>query len=82
MVRRAKWPTCRWMHSPRNMPPCSTSALRHAGSLFVIGESLGGLVALALAHLRPDRIRNVVLLDTPFHLTRPDLAAWISESWR
>ena len=50
-------------------------ALRHAGSLFVIGESLGGLVALSLAHLRPDRIRNVVLLDTPFHLTRPDLAA-------
>jgi pimeloyl-ACP methyl ester carboxylesterase len=39
-------------------------------------------VALSLAHLRPDRIRNVVLLDTPFHLTRPDLAAWISESWR
>jgi pimeloyl-ACP methyl ester carboxylesterase len=57
-------------------------ALRHAGSLFVIGESLGGLVALSLAHLRPDRIRNVVLLDTPFHLTRPDPAAWISESWR
>ena len=61
---------------------CSTPALRHAGSLFVIGESLGGLVALALARLRPDRIRNVVLLDTPFHLTRPDLAAWISECWR
>lgn len=57
------------------------AALQHAGNLFVIGESLGGLVALALAHLRPDRIHNVVLLDTPFHLTRPDLLAWISELW-
>jgi len=24
----------------------------------------------------------VVLLDTPFHLTRNDLAEWISETWR
>jgi pimeloyl-ACP methyl ester carboxylesterase len=57
-------------------------APQHAGSLFVIGESLGGLVALSLARSRPDRVRNVVLLDTPFHLTRPDLALWISETWR
>ncbi|MGA9012446.1 MAG: alpha/beta hydrolase, partial [Acetobacteraceae bacterium] len=57
-------------------------APQHAGSLFVMGESLGGLVALSLARSRPDRVRNVVLLDTPFHLTRPDLAQWISETWR
>jgi hypothetical protein len=43
---------------------------------------LGGLVAVALGHLRPSQIRNVILIDTPFHLTRPDLAAWISEAWR
>ncbi len=57
-------------------------APEHAGSLFVIGESLGGLVALSLARSRPDRVHNVVLLDTPFHLTRNDLAEWISETWR
>jgi pimeloyl-ACP methyl ester carboxylesterase len=58
------------------------TALQRAASLFVIGESLGGLVALALARLRPGQIRDVILVDTPFHLTRPDLAAWITEAWR
>jgi pimeloyl-ACP methyl ester carboxylesterase len=58
------------------------TALQRAASLFVIGESLGGLVALTLASLRPGQIRNVILVDTPFHLTWPDLAAWISEAWR
>jgi pimeloyl-ACP methyl ester carboxylesterase len=58
------------------------ATLQQATGLFVIGESLGGLVALALAHLRPGKISNVILVDTPFHLTRPDLAASISESWR
>jgi pimeloyl-ACP methyl ester carboxylesterase len=57
-------------------------ALQPAGNLFVVGESLGGLVALSLASSRPDRVRNVVLLDTPFHLTRQELAAWIGEAWR
>jgi pimeloyl-ACP methyl ester carboxylesterase len=56
-------------------------ALRRAAGLFVIGESLGGLVALALARLRP-RLTNVILIDTPFHLTRPELATWIGECWR
>ncbi len=59
-----------------------STVLPGAAGLFVIGESLGGLVGLALARLRPDMIRNVVLLDAPFYLTRPDLAAWISEAWR
>jgi pimeloyl-ACP methyl ester carboxylesterase len=58
------------------------TALTRAAGLAVIGESLGGLVALALARLRPARIRNVILIDTPFHLTRPDPAAWIGEVWR
>jgi pimeloyl-ACP methyl ester carboxylesterase len=58
------------------------TALPRAKSVTVIGESLGGLIALALARQRPDRIRHVVLVDTPFHLTRPDLAAWIGETWR
>lgn len=58
------------------------ATLKQASNLFVIGESLGGLVGLALAHLRPGIIHNLILIDTPFHLTRPDLAAWISEAWR
>jgi pimeloyl-ACP methyl ester carboxylesterase len=58
------------------------AALQRATGLFVIGESLGGLVALALAHLRPGQIRNVVLIDTPFVLTRPELADWIGQAWR
>jgi pimeloyl-ACP methyl ester carboxylesterase len=57
-------------------------ALTQATGLTVIGESLGGLIALALARLRPAQIRNVILVDTPFHLTRPDAAASIGESWR
>jgi pimeloyl-ACP methyl ester carboxylesterase len=58
------------------------TALPRATGLAVIGESLGGLIALALARLRPDRIRSVIVIDTPFLLTRPDLAAWIAEVWR
>ncbi len=58
------------------------ATLKQASNLFVIGESLGGLIALALAHLCPGIIRNVILIDTPFHLMRPHLAAWIGEAWR
>jgi pimeloyl-ACP methyl ester carboxylesterase len=58
------------------------TALRQATGVFVIGESLGGLVALALARSRPAQIRNVILIDTPFLLTRPELADWISQAWR
>ena len=57
-------------------------ALSRAVGLTVIGESFGGLIALALAHLRPVAICNVILIDTPFYLTRPDLASWIGEAWR
>jgi pimeloyl-ACP methyl ester carboxylesterase len=58
------------------------TALRRATGLFVMGESLGGLIALTLARLRPAQIRNVILIDTPFVLTRPELADWISLAWR
>ncbi len=79
-------------HGATGMPPEVSLAsfaaeyaalIDHAttGPLAVFGESLGGLVALALARSRPERVRSVVLLDTPFHLTRPALAAWITRSW-
>lgn len=58
------------------------TALSRTPALTLIGESLGGLVALSLAAQRAERIRNVILLDTPFHLTRPDLAVWIADRWR
>lgn len=58
------------------------TALPKASGLTVVGESLGGLVALLLGRLRPAQIRNVVLIDTPFHLTRSDLACWIGANWR
>jgi pimeloyl-ACP methyl ester carboxylesterase len=32
--------------------------------VFVCGESFGGIVALTLAHLRPDRIKGLILLST------------------
>ena len=50
--------------------------------LCVIGESFGGLIGAALAELRPDRVDHLVLLDTPFCLTRPPLAALLSMLWR
>lgn len=50
--------------------------------LFVIGESIGGLLALMLARLRPERVHNVILIDTPFQLVRPSLAADIVTAWR
>lgn len=53
-----------------------------AWKLTVIGESLGGLVGLALARLRPDRIERVILLDPPFTLTRPELRALLGRAWR
>jgi pimeloyl-ACP methyl ester carboxylesterase len=51
-------------------------------SVTVIGEGFGGLVALALAQLRPDRVEQVILLDPPFHLTRVNHAASLSNAWR
>jgi pimeloyl-ACP methyl ester carboxylesterase len=49
--------------------------------VWVIGESFGGLVGAVLARVRPDRIGNLVLLETPFLLTRPPLADVLSRFW-
>lgn len=54
----------------------------HPQRLCVIGESIGGLIGAALARLRPDRIAHLVLLDTPFCLTRAPLAALLSMLWQ
>ena len=58
------------------------TALARAPVVTLIGESLGGLVALALARIRPERLRNIILVDVPFQLTRPALAVGIAEAWR
>jgi pimeloyl-ACP methyl ester carboxylesterase len=48
-----------------------------APSVPVVGHSLGALVALALADLRPDLVRWLVLLDPPLdpQLRNPEIAA-------
>jgi pimeloyl-ACP methyl ester carboxylesterase len=48
----------------------------------VVCESFGGLVGAALARLRPDRVGHLILLDTPFCLTRPPLAALLTTLWQ
>ncbi len=53
-----------------------------ARNLFVIGQSLGGLVALEMAHRCPDQVRHVILLDPPFRLTRPHPARVLHQVWR
>jgi pimeloyl-ACP methyl ester carboxylesterase len=50
--------------------------------LWVIGESFGGLLGAVLVGLRPDRIGKLVLLETPFLLTRPAIAAVLSRFWQ
>jgi pimeloyl-ACP methyl ester carboxylesterase len=49
--------------------------------LFVIGQSIGGLIALELARRCPDQIRDVVLLDPPFRLTRERPAKVLRQIW-
>lgn len=49
--------------------------------LWVIGESFGGLLGLVLARLRPERVGALVLLETPFLLTPPAIAAVLSRFW-
>jgi pimeloyl-ACP methyl ester carboxylesterase len=58
------------------------TAMPRARNLFVIGQSLGGLIALQMAHRRPDQIRHVILLDPPFRLTRPRVARVLHQVWR
>jgi pimeloyl-ACP methyl ester carboxylesterase len=58
------------------------AALPSARSLFVIGQSLGGLIALEMAHRSPDQIKHVILLDPPFRLTRARPARVLHQVWR
>lgn len=48
----------------------------------LIGEGFAGLLALETARLRPERVARVVLLDTPFLLTRPAVASALAARWR
>ena len=57
------------------------AALPRARNLFVMGQSLGGLIALELAHRCPEQVRHVVLLDPPFRLTRPRPAMLLRQVW-
>jgi hypothetical protein len=58
------------------------AAMPNARNLFMIGQSLGGLIALEMAHHRPAQIRHVILLDPPFRLTRPRPARVLHQVWR
>lgn len=40
---------------------------RHDGPLVVAGHSMGGRVAMEMAHIAPDRIRAMALLNTGMH---------------
>ena len=51
-------------------------------TLFVIGEGIGGLLALTLARLRPDRVHNVILIDTPFGVVPHALAVDLGGAWK
>lgn len=46
------------------------------GPVHVIGSSDGGTTALALAMQRPDLVRSLVLLGTPFNTSNYSPAAW------
>lgn len=44
---------------------------RHGRKLSVIGWSLGGIYAREIAHRRPDDVRQVITLGSPFRMTDP-----------
>ncbi len=44
--------------------------------MYVVGSSDGGTTALALAMQRPDLVRSLVLLGTPFNTANYSPAAW------
>jgi len=45
---------------------------RHSGRVSLVGQSLGGVFARILAHERPDRVRCVITLGSPFASSSPD----------
>jgi pimeloyl-ACP methyl ester carboxylesterase len=54
---------------------------RHGCRVSVIGWSLGGLYARELARLRPDQVRLVVTLGSPFRMVEGDrsTASWLAD---
>ncbi len=64
---------------------CATliaAAMPDARNLFAVGQSLGGLIALEMAHRCPAQVKHVILLDPPFRLTRPRAARVLHQVWR
>jgi pimeloyl-ACP methyl ester carboxylesterase len=47
-----------------------------AGPVFAIGRSTGGLIALALAHHHPEKVRALVLLEPALFTADPEAEAW------
>lgn len=45
---------------------------RYPGRVSLVGQSLGGVYARILAHDRPDQVRCVITLGSPFASTSPD----------
>ena len=43
---------------------------QHGGTVSLVGWSLGGIYARLLAHLEPERVRQVVTLGSPFKMTQ------------
>lgn len=58
------------------------AAMPNARNLFVIGQSLGGLIALDMAHRHLAQVKHVILLDPPFRLTRARAARVLHQVWR
>ena len=50
-----------------------------AGPVFAIGRSTGGLIALALAHHHPEKVRALVLLEPALFTADPEAQAWAWE---
>jgi 3-oxoadipate enol-lactonase len=66
--------------SPYSLADLGTDVLRTMDALqipdaFVVGLAVGGLVALEVANTAQDRVRGLVLLDTPLFIPR-DVAAY------
>ena len=45
---------------------------KHPAPVHVLGYCMGGLLALALAALRPERVKSLILMATPWDFHQPD----------
>ena len=52
------------------------------GSIFMVGHSMGGAVAMQLALFKPDRVTKMVLADPAEPGLRHDLHRWLRGRWR